>query len=41
VSVPDYERGFLASQMLIDIINGNGDFETFNIGARVKWRKTT
>ncbi len=41
VSVPDYERGFLASQMLIDIIDGNGNFETSNIGARVKWRKTT
>ncbi len=41
VSVPDYERGFLAGQMLIDIIDGNGDFETSQIGARVKWRRTT
>ena len=41
VSVPDYERGFLASQMLIDIIDGNGDFETSSVGVRVKWRKTT
>ncbi len=41
VSVPDYERGFLASQMLLEIIDGNGDFETSSIGARVKWRKTT
>ncbi|MCR5671471.1 MAG: LacI family transcriptional regulator [Butyrivibrio sp.] len=41
VSVPDYERGFLASQMLINIVDGNGDFETSHIGARVKWRKST
>jgi LacI family transcriptional regulator len=41
VSVPDYERGYLAGQMLIDIIDGNGDFDTSQIGARVKWRRTT
>lgn len=41
VSVPDYERGFLAGQTLINIVDGNGDFETGYIGARVKWRKTT
>ncbi len=41
VSVPDYERGFLAGQALVNIIDGHGDYETFRIGARVKWRKTT
>lgn len=41
VSVPDYERGFLAGQALINILDGNGDFETSHIGARVKWRKST
>ncbi|MBP5385278.1 MAG: LacI family DNA-binding transcriptional regulator [Lachnospiraceae bacterium] len=41
VTVPDYERGYLAAQALIDILDGKGDFETVRIGARVKWRKTT
>ena len=40
VSVPDYERGFLAGQALLNIIDGSGDFETYRIGARVKWRRT-
>ena len=40
VTVPDYERGYLAAQALIDIIDGKGDFETVRIGARVKWRKS-
>ncbi|MBO4901549.1 MAG: substrate-binding domain-containing protein [Lachnospiraceae bacterium] len=41
VTVPDYERGYLAAQALIDILEGKGDFDTVRIGARVKWRKTT
>lgn len=41
VAVPDYERGFLAAQALIDIMEDKGDYETFRIGARVKWRKST
>lgn len=41
VSVPDYERGFLAAQALIDILEHHGDYETYRIGARVKWRKST
>ncbi len=40
VSVPNYERGFLAMQALSDIIDGAGDFANFKIGARVKWRKS-
>ena len=40
VSVPNYERGFLAMQALSDIIDGVGDFGNFKIGARVKWRKS-
>jgi len=40
VSVPDYERGFLAGQALLNILDRNGDYETYRIGARVKWRKT-
>ncbi len=41
VNVPDYERGFLASQALINILDGTGDYSTSHIGARVKWRKST
>ena len=40
VSVPDYERGFLAGQALLNILDGTGDYETYRIGARVKWRRT-
>lgn len=40
VSVPDYERGFLAGQSLLNILDGTGDFDTYRIGARVKWRRT-
>ncbi len=41
VTVPNYERGFLAAQSLVEIIEGGGDYETRRIGARVKWRDTT
>ncbi len=41
VTVPDYERGFLAAQSLIDILEGNGSYETQRVGARVKWRDST
>ncbi len=40
VSVPNYERGYLAMQALADIIDGTGNFDNFKIGARVKWRKS-
>lgn len=41
VTVPDYERGYLAAQSLIGILEGSDDYETVHIGARVKWRKST
>ena len=41
VSVPDYERGFLSMQALSEILDGSGTFETFKIGARLKWRRST
>ncbi len=41
VTVPDYERGYLAAQALVDILDHKGDYDTVRIGARVKWRKTT
>ena len=41
VGVPDYERGYLAGQALVNIIDGTEDCESLRIGARLKWRKTT
>lgn len=41
VTVPDYERGYLAAQALVGILEEKGDYDTVRIGARVKWRKTT
>lgn len=41
VTVPDYERGYLAAQALIGILEQKEDYDTVRIGARVKWRKST
>lgn len=41
VDIPDYERGYLAAQNLIQNIRGDQDSETLRLGAVVKWRKTT
>lgn len=41
VAVPNYERGYLAAQYLIENIEGAGNFETLKIPAKVKWRETT
>ena len=41
VTVPNYERGYIAAQALIELIEGRGDYETVHIGARVKWREST
>lgn len=41
VDIPNYERGYLAAQNLIQNIHGAQDTETMRIGAVVKWRKTT
>lgn len=40
VEVPDYERGFLAAQSLVELIEGKGNYEPLKIGARIKWRNT-
>lgn len=40
VSIPNYERGYLAAQSLIENIQGNRNIDTFKITAKVKWRKT-
>ncbi len=40
VSIPNYERGYLAAQYLAENINGKKNVEPFKITAKVKWRKT-
>ncbi len=41
VHIPNYERGYIAAQYLLEAIEGNGNFEPFKISAKVKWRKTS
>lgn len=41
VSIPNYERGYLAAQYLIENIDGAGNYDTFKIAAKVKWRTST
>ena len=40
VAIPNYERGYLAAQYLLENINGVGNYDTFRIQAKVKWRTT-
>mgnify|MGYP002715401919 CR=1 FL=1 len=40
VTIPNYERGYLAAQFLLENIHGNENFETFRMAAKVKWRTT-
>ncbi len=40
VDIPNYERGYLAAQYLVENIHGKHNVEPFKISARVKWRKT-
>jgi len=41
VQIPNYERGYIAAQYLIECIEGNANFEPFKISAKVKWRQST
>lgn len=41
ISVPNYERGYIAAQYLLEAVEGEGNFEPFKISAKVKWRKTS
>lgn len=41
VHVPNYERGYIAAQYLLEAIEGTGNFDPFKITAKVKWRKTS
>lgn len=40
VDIPDYERGYLAAQFLLQNIAGGNSFDVFKIAAKVHWRKT-
>lgn len=40
VDIPNYERGYLAAQYLIENIEGGQERDTLKINAKVKWRKT-
>lgn len=41
VSIPNYERGYLGAQVLVENVNGAMNFDTFLISAKVMWRETT
>lgn len=41
VHIPNYERGYIAAQHLLEAVEGNGSFTPFKITAKVKWRKTS
>lgn len=40
VSIPNYERGYLAAQFLIESMKGNNDCESFKIATKVRWRSS-
>lgn len=40
VAIPNYERGYMAAQALVDMLRGNCRSEVLTISAQVKWRKT-
>ncbi|NLZ72763.1 MAG: LacI family transcriptional regulator [Bacteroidales bacterium] len=40
VSIPNYERGYIAAQYLIENIRGNQNVEPFRISAKIKWRNS-
>lgn len=40
VSIPNYERGYLAARSLLELIEGKNDFEIQKIPAVIKWRDT-
>lgn len=41
IQIPNYERGYIAAQYLIESLEGIGDFQEFKISPVIKWRKTT
>ena len=38
VDIPNYERGYLAAQQLLSLLNGGDDYSTFRIAASVQMR---
>jgi len=40
VDIPNYERGYLAAQQLIALLNGSDDYSTFKISAAVHFRES-
>ena len=41
VDIPNYERGYLAAQALVEMIEGGNNYEPFLISTNVKWRSST
>jgi LacI family transcriptional regulator len=41
ISIPNYERGYLAARSLIENIHGQQNYEPMKVAATVKWRVTT
>lgn len=41
VDVPNYERGYLAAQYLIEMIEGSDNYDPFLISTTVRWRAST
>ncbi|HJB45427.1 MAG TPA: LacI family transcriptional regulator [Candidatus Mediterraneibacter surreyensis] len=40
VDIPNYERGYLAAQFLLQLISGKTNSEMFKIAAKVHWRES-
>ena len=40
VDIPNYERGYLAAQFLLQMIAGNTNCDMFKIAAKVHWRES-
>jgi len=41
VQIPNYERGYIAAQYLLECVEDEGNYEPFKITAKVRWRKTS
>lgn len=40
VDIPDYERGYLAAQFLLQNIAGEHNFDIFRIATKIRWRES-
>ena len=40
VDIPNYERGYLAAQFLLQLISGKAKSDVFKIAAKVHWRES-